>query len=58
MTTAQFAEADAERLRQALARERIRVGGGGPRLRLSTHIFTQPEEIATFFTVLARALKT
>lgn len=58
MTTAEFAEAEAERLRRTLTEHRIRVGGGGPRLRLSTHIFTQPEEIATFFNVLSRALKT
>jgi selenocysteine lyase/cysteine desulfurase len=57
MTTAEFAEAEVERARRALAEHRIRVGGGGLRLRISTHIFTQPEEIATFFRVLSRALE-
>jgi isopenicillin-N epimerase len=58
MTTAEFTAADSDKLRSALADRKIRVGGGAPRIRLSTHVFTQPREIAAFFQVAHRVLTT
>lgn len=56
MTTAEFAPGDSDKLRAALGAQKIRVGGGAPRIRLSTHIFTQPREIAAFFHIAGQVL--
>jgi isopenicillin-N epimerase len=57
LTTAIFADADAEKIRKGLAERKIRIGGGAPRFRISTNIFTQPKEIATFLESAAKALR-
>jgi selenocysteine lyase/cysteine desulfurase len=41
-----------------LAARRIRVAGGPGRLRIATHIFTQPSELNAFFDALDRGLRT
>ncbi len=41
---------------QCIAR-RIRIGGGGERIRISTHIFTQPAELDAFFDALDAGLR-
>jgi isopenicillin-N epimerase len=41
-----------------LAARRIRVAGGPGRLRIATHIFTQPSELNAFYDALDRGLRT
>ncbi len=46
----------------AIAREcsarNIRIAGGGERIRIATHIFTQPNELLTFFDAVSAGLRT
>jgi isopenicillin-N epimerase len=48
---------DLQRVLTELAARNIRVAGGPSRLRIATHIFTQPAELNTFFDALDRGLR-
>ncbi len=48
---------DLKRVAELCAARRIRIAGGAERIRISTHIFTQPAELDAFFNVLDAALR-
>ncbi len=48
---------DLKRVADECVARRIRIGGGGERIRISTHIFTQPTELDAFFNALAAGLR-
>ncbi|HLN26966.1 MAG TPA: aminotransferase class V-fold PLP-dependent enzyme [Gemmataceae bacterium] len=49
---------DLKRVAAECAASKIRFSGGAQRMRISTHIFTQPAELQTFFTAIDRGLRT
>jgi isopenicillin-N epimerase len=48
---------DLEGVMRAMAARNIRVAGGPTRIRVATHIFTQPTELNAFFDALHRGLR-
>jgi isopenicillin-N epimerase len=48
---------DLRRVVAELAARNVRVGGGPARIRVATHIFTQPTELNTFFDAVERGLR-
>jgi len=48
---------DLGRVLAELAARNVRVGGGPGRIRVATHIFTQPTELNSFFDALERGLR-
>ena len=49
---------DLKRVVAACAARNIRIAGGPERLRIATHIFTQPTELNAFFDAVAHGLGT
>ena len=45
-----------ERVAECAARN-IRIAGGSERMRIATHIFTQPTELNAFFDAIARGVR-
>jgi isopenicillin-N epimerase len=50
-------QGDLQRVLAELAARRIRVAGGPGRIRVATHIFTQPTELNAFFDAVERGLR-
>jgi isopenicillin-N epimerase len=48
---------DLQRVMTELTARRIRIAGGPGRIRVATHIFTQPSELNTFFDALDRGMR-
>ena len=48
---------DLSRIAQECAARNIRIAGGGERIRIATHIFTQPTELALFFDAVRAGLR-
>ena len=46
-----------QHIAEECARRRIRIAGGAERIRIATHIFTQPSELNAFFDALDAGLK-
>ena len=57
MVSFEPAAGDLKRVAELCAARRIRIGGGAERIRISTHIFTQPAELDAFFDALDAALR-
>ena len=53
----ELAAGDLKRVAELCAARRIRIAGGSERIRISTHIFTQPAELDAFFDALDVALR-
>jgi isopenicillin-N epimerase len=51
------AKGDLKRVVEECAARKIRLSGGSGHIRISTHIFTQPNELQTFFEALDRGLR-
>jgi selenocysteine lyase/cysteine desulfurase len=49
---------DLKQIVEECSRRNIRIAGGAERIRLATHMFTQPTELNAFFDALARGLRT
>jgi len=47
---------DLSRIAQECAARNIRIAGGGERMRIATHIFTQPTELNSFFDAVSAGL--
>jgi selenocysteine lyase/cysteine desulfurase len=50
-------EGDLKRVLEECAARNIRIAGGAERIRVATHVFTQPTELQAFFDALHRALR-
>jgi hypothetical protein len=48
---------DLSRIAQQCAARNIRIAGGGERIRIATHIFTQPTELNAFFDAVDAGLR-
>src|SRR5262249_28761193 len=46
-----------KRVLEELAGRNVRVGGGAERIRVATHVFTQPPELNALFDALDRGLR-
>jgi selenocysteine lyase/cysteine desulfurase len=51
------AKGDFKRVGEACAARNIRIGGGRERIRIATHVFTQPTELNSFFDAVDRGLR-
>ena len=50
-------QGDLSRVQAELAARNVRVAGGPRRMRVATHIFTQPTDLNAFFDAVARGLR-
>ncbi len=48
---------DLSRIAQECSARNIRIAGGGERIRIATHIFTQPNELSAFFDAVSAGLR-